>query len=419
MSTTHRLGASSTTTTFQLRHSTTLDPASAKEKPLSFPTEGFPVIELEQPAEEEQLFDYSAYRYYPVYIGEVFQDRYQVRSKLGWGSCSTTWLARDLKDKKYVALKVYIHNSVFHRELPFYKHIAPFMSSDHPGRGNIRRFFYSFTITGPDGRHIVLVQEPACISLFDLKESMPENRFPEGAVKHVLTELLQALDFLHTECKAVHTDVHIGNMLACVNDNENAKFKDVEESEMTDPSARKQVSPGRTIYASRAIFPKDGPLRLSDFSEARIGPGPYDYPAMPMPYRAPEILLEVPWSYPIDIWCVGLMACDPLGLNKLFNVDHEAGDMYEASYLAELIAVLGPPPAAFLALNPEKAAQFWDEEGRWKGIVPIPDIGMLESLEGQLDLPLAFVKFMRKTLTWMPNERATAKDILEDPWLKE
>lgn len=44
---------------------------------------------------------------------------------------------------------------------------------------------------------------------------------------------------------------------------------------------------------------------------------------------------------------------------------------------------------------------------------------MLESLEGQMGLPLAFVKFMRRTLTWMPDERATAKDLLEDPWLKD
>ncbi|KAJ5816010.1 hypothetical protein N7447_008243 [Penicillium robsamsonii] len=207
-------------------------------------------------------------------------------------------------------------------------------------------------------------------------------------------------------------------MLACVNDSENAKFNDIEESETTDPSARKQVSPDRTIYASRAILPKDGPLRVSDFGEARIGPRPYDYPAMSMSYRAPEVSLEVPWGYPIDIWCVGLVACDLLGLNKIFNADHESGDMYEAAHLAELISVLGPPPAAFLAPNPEKAAQFWDEGGIWKDIVPIPDIGMLESLGGQMGLPPAFVKFMRRTLTWVPNERATAKDLVEDPWLK-
>lgn len=79
------------------------------------------------------------------------------------------------------------------------------MSSDHPGRENIRRFFDSFTATGPDGRHIVLVQEPAYISVFDLRERMHENRFPEEMVKSILTELIQALDFLHTECKTVHT----------------------------------------------------------------------------------------------------------------------------------------------------------------------------------------------------------------------
>ncbi|OQE38601.1 hypothetical protein PENCOP_c008G01301 [Penicillium coprophilum] len=131
---------------------------------------------------------------------------------------------------------------------------------------------------------------------------------------------------------------------------------------MANPSARKQVSHDRIINSSRAIFLKEGLLRLSDFGEARVGPGPYDYPAMPMPCRAPEITLEVPWSYPIDIWSVGLAACDLLGLRRPFSADHEAGDLYEAAHFAELIAVLGPPPVAFLALNSEKAAQFWDEE---------------------------------------------------------
>ncbi|KXG46436.1 uncharacterized protein PGRI_052920 [Penicillium griseofulvum] len=203
-----------------------------------------------------------------------------------------------------------------------------------------------------------------------------------------------------------------------MDDSKNSAFKDIEESEINDPSARKKVSPDRTIYLSRAILPKEGPLKLSDFGEARIGPGPYDYPAMPFQYRAPYVTLEVPWSYPVDIWCVGLTACDLLGLDMLFKADHTAGDMYGAAHFAELIAVLGLPPAAFLELNPEKAARFWDQEGKWKDVVPIPKIGMLESLEGQLGLPLAFVKFLRRTLTWMPNERATAKELLEDPWLK-
>jgi len=47
--------------------------------------------------EEETIPDYVASRCYPVRIGEVFQDRYQVVSKLGFGTSSTAWLARDLK----------------------------------------------------------------------------------------------------------------------------------------------------------------------------------------------------------------------------------------------------------------------------------------------------------------------------------
>ena len=53
------------------------------------------------------------------------------------------------------------------------------------------------------------------------------------------------------------------------------------------------------------------------------------------------------------------------GLNR-----YTAGDMYEASHLAQFIAVLGLLPTAFLALNPEKKAQFWDEDGMcWFGLI--------------------------------------------------
>lgn len=60
------------------------------------PTGGFKTVEAGQPVEEE-LPGYRADRFYPVKLGEVFQERYQVIAKLGFGSSSTTWLARDLR----------------------------------------------------------------------------------------------------------------------------------------------------------------------------------------------------------------------------------------------------------------------------------------------------------------------------------
>lgn len=47
--------------------------------------------------EEERLPDYNAADYFPVNIGQVFNCRYQVLGKLGFGNNSTVWLSRDLQ----------------------------------------------------------------------------------------------------------------------------------------------------------------------------------------------------------------------------------------------------------------------------------------------------------------------------------
>lgn len=67
------------------------------EQPRSLPASGFQTVDAAQRVEEEELPGYKADRFYPVHLGEVFQGRYQVLGKLGFGSSSTVWLARDLK----------------------------------------------------------------------------------------------------------------------------------------------------------------------------------------------------------------------------------------------------------------------------------------------------------------------------------
>jgi serine/threonine-protein kinase SRPK3 len=66
-------------------------------QPLEFNNINFVRIPVNQAVEEETIPDYVASRCYPVRIGEVFQDRYQVVSKLGFGTSSTAWLARDME----------------------------------------------------------------------------------------------------------------------------------------------------------------------------------------------------------------------------------------------------------------------------------------------------------------------------------
>ena len=95
-------------------------------------------------------------------------------------------------------------------------------------------------------------------------------------------------------------------MLLGLRTEDNDLLRRLEEREFSLPVPRKPVSPNRTIYLSRLMRPEVGPMQLTDFGEARIGPGPHGGDIMPVEYRAPEILHCMGWSYPVDIWSVGL-----------------------------------------------------------------------------------------------------------------
>jgi len=58
--------------------------------------------------------------------------------------------------------------------------------------------------------------------------------------------------------------------------------------------------------------------------------------------------------------------------------------------------------------------------GNWKGLVPIPSVN-LEKLERRLDSEdkQAFLRFIRRMLCWIPEERPSEGEVIFDPWLME
>ncbi|KAJ4213016.1 hypothetical protein NW759_011277 [Fusarium solani] len=360
--------------------------------------------------------EYDPDHFYPVRLGEVFNGRFQTVAKLGYVSSSTIWLARDLEDHQYVALKVCIHNPVEHRELPFYEHLNTVLpTSKHVGVDNVRKLLAFFQVSGPHGNHIVLALQVSQMSLRDMDTVFMKGRgFEEDFVKSAIKELLQAVDFLHTEAQAVHTDIHPGNLLLSLEDN--SLFKKLEDNEFSDPVPHKEL-PDRLIYLSRLMKPKVGPLFLSDFGEVRLGAGPHAGDIMPIMYRAPETLLYIQWSYPVDIWSVGLTAWDLLEGRTLFSARNEDSSFPDGVHLSELIAALGHPPTELLNRNRKRALEYWGENYKWDEFVPIPKDKTLEAAETKLKDKTRFLAFMRKALGWDPNDRPTAKELLQDPWL--
>ncbi|KAG5993079.1 hypothetical protein E4U52_002294 [Claviceps spartinae] len=391
-------------------------------KPLTFPSKGFPVVPTDEKIEEETLPNYVASRFYPVKIGEIFRARYQVVGKLGYGVTSTVWLARDFNERRYVALKLY-NTSEFSKfalenELDAYKRIEN-SAIEHPGRRAIRSLLDTFVIDGPDGQHRCLVHPPLWDSVYGFRRRNPVGKLPEPIMALVLKPLFHTLDFLHQECHITHTDIKEGNLLFGADE---FVLKAFEKDELENPCPRKEAN-GRTIYLSRELgIPEEfGEPMLCDFGAAMRLEGGFERPEkiQPNQYRAPEVILDTPWTSSADIWNVGCMIWDSFQGGNLFTGrDPESGTYQSRAHLAEIIALLGPPPPSLLA-QANLRSKFFSDEGEFCAGICIPESRPLEQRESVLEGEdrACFLRFMRKMLQWDPEKRSSAKELAEDEWI--
>ncbi|PWY75346.1 kinase-like protein [Aspergillus sclerotioniger CBS 115572] len=385
----------------------------------AFSQSNFPLLDPAEKLEEESLSWYSPRNFYPVKIGEVFQSRYQVVGKLGYGGYSTVWLCRDLQQHAYVTLKVFERNSAEgQRETEAYAHLNSLNIVDHAGAKLIRKALDTFIITSPDGNFGCLIHPPLGMRLYDFRTQLRAKVLPEKIVKLTLVHLLLALDYLHTEAGIVHTDIQEKNIMMAIEDP--SILTDFEEQEKSHPSPRKILDDDRMIYASRKLkkTKQHGRPTLCDFGQARFGSHTYSDDIQPWVYRAPEVVLRLPWNEKVDVWNVGVLTWDLFQQSHLFYGRDLNRKPSDGHHLAEMVGIVGLPPREMIR-GSEYAVEFFDGEGNWKADIKIPTES-LEMLEGNLsgESQQLFLRFLRKMLTWKAEERASARELLDDPWLR-
>lgn len=115
---------------------------------------------------------------------------------------------------------------------------------------------------------------------------------------------------LETLLNYCRVDIKADNIMFGIDDD--SVFSAFEEQELREPSPRKEVN-GRVVYTSRELqMPKNwGAPVLCDFGSAVAGDVVHFEDVQPDIYRAPEVILEAPWSYEIDIWNTGCMVSRP------------------------------------------------------------------------------------------------------------
>ncbi|GMS87040.1 hypothetical protein PENTCL1PPCAC_9215 [Pristionchus entomophagus] len=344
--------------------------------------------EEEDDEEQENAAEYKQGGYHPVSIGDVYNERYRVVRKLGYGRFSTVWLCKDAITKRKVALKISKsdenYTATAEDEIKLLDAISRVDKSD-PRRDKVVQLLESFSHTGVHGQHVCLVFEPLTCNLLKLIERSNYQGLEIDKVRTIMRQVLQGLDFLHTKCKIIHTDIKPENILV------------------------------------KMVKGKISKVKIADLGNACWTHHHFADAIQTKEYRSPEVLVGLEYGTGADIWSTACMAFEVAMGGYLFEPVEAPNHSSEADHLAKITRMLGP-------ILPEvyKEGAHWDEffneEGKLlhdSNINPRSWPLMMELLRKQwnrVDVE-QFCAFLEPMLEIDQDNRGTAAQCLQEDWL--
>uniref|UniRef100_T1JE83 non-specific serine/threonine protein kinase n=1 Tax=Strigamia maritima TaxID=126957 RepID=T1JE83_STRMM len=363
---------------------------------------------------EENPKDYCHGGYHPVKLGDLFENRYLVIRKLGWGSFSTVWLCQDLQDTRFVALKIVRSAPLFAkvalREIELLKCVEHH-NTGHHHKNAVVRFLDDFIITGVNGTHICMVFNILGQNLSKIK------KIPLAQVKNIIKSLLENLDYLHNTCKIIHTDIKPENV--CLNNNG-----------IVDVSAAQWENLSKNISSDQLSAAKDQ-LRAHNASCNQT----CDVAAMPLVaiadlgnscwvdrhfadviqtrfYRAPEVIIGKDYGPSADVWSTACLAFELATGDLLFPV------LFDGKYRGSDVVSARANDFLHLDLIMELYGRGIQTE---RVVFNAFSCGLFKKLKERYDASDArqFTDFLQPMLIFDPSQRSSVKDALEHQWLKD
>ncbi|KAJ3431554.1 hypothetical protein M0812_20466 [Anaeramoeba flamelloides] len=166
-------------------------------------------------SEEEEASEYTKGGYHPVKTGEIFNRRFKAICKIGWGYFSIVWLAKDLRNGDFIALKVIKSEKTFAEAAEDEIELLKSVSKNDPyGKFKVVRLLDHFVHKGPNGNHICMAFELLDgATLLSLLKKYKYKGIPIKIIKDIIKQVLIALNFLHQKCKIIHTDLKPENVM--------------------------------------------------------------------------------------------------------------------------------------------------------------------------------------------------------------
>ncbi|KAL4737161.1 kinase-like domain-containing protein [Aspergillus similis] len=403
----------------------------------------------------EPLDYYSTRRFHPVHLMDTFKgSRYRVIRKLGYGSFSTVWLARDTILGRYVALKVGQAEAQSSgapiEETRIYQLLAESKFPSHSGRDHYLPLLDQFRYTGPNGTHQALVYEPMSASVTEVKEALfPNGPFPFQMAKAILWQTLLGLDFLLAN-GVVHGDVQPRNLLFTLGD-----LKDVPEDQLVqdkdksvtlclDTELKGGVKGPEYLVPAHSLMQyldvsKPFTIKISDLGGSFLTSHPPSAPSPPLHLRGPETLFQRCISAKQDMWSFGCLVFEFITGVTLFDLsDHPVTGITDDMHFIDMYNILGFPEdetlrnqqwpnwQRFFTSNGEPIDHFIRRRDRDFDIAGRPTSHTLEELleeaagERLSSEEMKTTKHLLKGLLEFDLEkRFTTKDVLRHHWFVE
>ena len=248
---------------------------------------------------------FEEHKDFPIRLHSLIAARYQVKEFLGSAAFSKAVQCLDLHTGEMVCVKIIKNNKDFFDQSLDEVMLLDYLKQHDPHDSHhvvhIYDFFYH-------KEHLFIVCELLRDNLYEFsrynRETGDEPYFTLPRLRRIAKQCLEALAFVH-KLKLIHCDLKPENIL----------IKSYSRCEV------KVIDFGSSCYTTD---------HLSSYVQSRS-------------YRAPEVILGLPYDGKIDIWSLGAILAELLTGYVLFQNDSVA------AMLARISAIVGPFPETILA----------------------------------------------------------------------
>ncbi|XP_030920200.1 dual specificity protein kinase CLK2, partial [Geospiza fortis] len=241
--------------------------------------------------------------------------------------------------------------------------------------------------------HMCISFELLGLSTFDFLKDNNYLPYPIHQVRHMAFQVCQAVKFLHDN-KLTHTDLKPENILFVNSDYELSYNLEKKRDE-------------------RSV--KSTAIRVVDFGSATFDHEHHSTIVSTRHYRAPEVILELGWSQPCDVWSIGCIIFEYYVGFTLFQT-HD-----NREHLAMMERILGPIPSRMVRKTRKQKYFYhgrldWDENTSAGRYVRENCKPLRRYLTSEAEDHHRLFDLIESMLEYEPSKRVTLAEALKHPF---